>query len=145
MEKIEPVYVTYEQAKWLKDIGFDEPTYGYYDNLNFYVGEYKNHASNTIGDTSIHKRLIGYISAPEQWQLAEWLRVNHGIWVYSECDVYGEYWFPKILPCSKTVWANNELREKIEEFTRHRNLFYKTPKEANSAAFDYINDTNLIK
>jgi predicted oxidoreductase len=138
MEKIEPVYVTYEQAKWLKDIGFDALCEGYYDASN--LEEYNYIVQKGVRNS----HFIFGMTAPEQWQVIEWLRVNHGIWVYSECDVYGEYWFPKILPCSKTVWANNELREKIEEFTRHRNLFYKTPKEANSAAFDFIITNNLI-
>ena len=129
---IQPAYVTFEQAKLLKEKGFDVECKmcveeGAERPLPFNCG-------NTIHKNSLHP----YYSAPEQWQVVEWLRVNHDIWVYSECDVYGDGWYPKILPCSRTVWSNVKLREKIEEFTRYRNLGYKTPQEAYSAAFDYI-------
>jgi len=129
-QEIKPTYVTREQAKWLKEKEFDLPTYAYYSGLNFYTGEYKNHSQTTIGDTPMHKMLIGYTSAPEQWQVVEWLRVNHGIWIY----VVGG--------------GNNRYYPMYQDKNQYKlaldlDKFYDTPQEAYSAAFDYILN-NLI-
>jgi len=122
-QEIKPTYVTREQAKWLKEKEFDLPTYAYYSGLNFYTGEYKNHSQTTIGDTPMHKMLIGYISAPEQWQVVEWLRVNHGIWIeVIETDLFQKYFF----------------QIKRKDNTRLKDGDFNSPQEAYSAAFDYI-------
>jgi len=132
MKGIKPTYVTFEQAKWLKEIGFDVPTYGYYNGLNFYLGEYKNHSKTTIGDTEMHKRLIGYISAPEQWQVVEWLRVNHNIFVVP---------FPELLNGVQVRYYPsifiNGIGEDIEQY-------FDSPQEVYSAALNYIKNNNLI-
>jgi hypothetical protein len=129
-KEIKPTYVTREQANRLKEKEFDLPTYAYYSGLNFYTGEYKNHSQTTIGDTPMHKMLIGYTSAPEQWQVVEWLRVNHGIWIY----VVGG--------------GNNRYYPMYQDKNQYKlaldlDKFYDTPQEAYSAAFDYILN-NLI-
>jgi hypothetical protein len=128
--KIEPTYITFEQAKWLQEKGFDVPTYGYYNGLNFYLGEYKNHSQTTIGDTPMHKRLIGYVSAPEQWQVVEWLRVNHGIWVSPGIITLNGVakWFARYF---KVVNGLLEIPKDIDDN-------FDTPQEAYSALFDYI-------
>ena len=124
-QEIKPTYVTREQANRLKEKEFDLPTYAYYSGLNFYTGEYKNHSQTTIGDTPMHKMLIGYTSAPEQWQVVEWLRVNHGIWVY----VVGG--------------GNNRYYPMYQDKNQYKlaldlDKCYDTPQKAYSAAFDYI-------
>jgi signal peptidase I len=48
--EIKPTYVTFEQAKLLKEKGFEV------------------------------KEVRGGYLVPEQWQVVEWLRVKHGIW-----------------------------------------------------------------
>lgn len=123
-QEIKPTYVTREQAKWLKEKEFDLPTYAYYSGLNFYTGEYKNHSQTTIGDTPMHKMLIGYTSAPEQWQVVEWLRVNHGIWIY----VVGG--------------GNNRYYPMYQDKNQYKlaldlDKFYDTPQEAYEAAIEY--------
>jgi hypothetical protein len=166
-QKIEPTYVTREQAKWLKEKEFDLPTYAYYSGLNFYTGEYKNHSQTTIGDTPMHKMLIGYISAPEQWQVVEWLRVNHGIWIELRMGKdSNSVWFDYDIFSTIKPRKDDELGEEGVEYeedpnerflnwdTTHDSLidekfevFTKTshdsPQEAYSAAFDYILN-NLI-
>jgi hypothetical protein len=127
-QEIKPTYVTREQANRLKEKEFDLPTYAYYSGLNFYTGEYKNHSQTTIGDTPMHKMLIGYTSAPEQWQVVEWLRINHGIWVEVKS------------PDSKDMGYYISIH-KPYRFGNHYNgkeIFYGSPQEAYSAAFDYI-------
>ncbi len=55
--EIKPTHVTFEQAKWLKEKGFD-----------FYV-------------PNIYNEKV--LSTPEQWQVVEWLRVEKDIYVVS--------------------------------------------------------------
>jgi hypothetical protein len=135
-QEIKPTYATREQSKWLKEKEFDLPTYAYYNGLNFYTGEYKNHSQTTIGDTPCHKRLIGYISAPEQHQVVEWLRVNHGIWVSINIAMDDKWYFELYNLKDK---RNAEIIIEDENVTD----FHNSPQEAYSAAFDYILN-NLI-
>lgn len=132
-QEIKPTYVTREQAKWLKEKEFDLPTYAYYSGLNFYTGEYKNHSQTTIGDTPMHKMLIGYTSAPEQWQVIEWLRVNHGIHI--------EILLEENKPWNKFYYRIMKIGQYFS--LSHDGIYSETPQEAYSAAFDYILN-NLI-
>jgi hypothetical protein len=132
-QEIKPTYVTREQAKWLKEKEFDLPTYAYYSGLNFYTGEYKNHSQTTIGDTPMHKMLIGYTSAPEQWQVVEWLRVNHGIFISVLPNIGVDFIY---------TYKIYSVEVGIERcLVNGKN--YELPQEAYSAAFDYILN-NLI-
>ena len=70
MTNIKPTYVTFEQAKWLKEINCDircNQAYDFRGGDIKYLGRY------------IDSHLL--YTAPEQWQVVEWLRVNHGIWI----------------------------------------------------------------
>jgi hypothetical protein len=71
-------------------------------------------------------KILPTYHAPEQWQVVEWLRIKHGIWVYV-----------------KQTHNNNFC---FEITGRDGNVFNmnKTPQEAYSAAFDYILNNNLI-
>jgi hypothetical protein len=66
--KIEPTYVTFEQAKLLKEKGFDS--------------KYKLFVEKFIEN-----------ARPEQWQVVEWLRVKYKINVFAIRD--GGYWISK--------------------------------------------------
>jgi hypothetical protein len=133
MSKIEPTYVTREQSKWLKEKEFDLPTYAYYSGLNFYTGEYKNHSQTTIGDTPMHKMLIGYTSAPEQHQVVEWLRVKYGIWITIGV---GNLFHPDKFYI--LIKKYNIDRWELIHLDNEKHSPYDTPQEAYSAAFDYI-------
>jgi len=128
-QEIKPTYVTREQANRLKEKEFDLPTYAYYSGLNFYTGEYKNHSQTTIGDTPMHKMLIGYTSAPEQWQVVEWLRVNYNIEMWVAPFIHeGFFETPKTYSYfiySDAGWENDGVD-------------FNSPQKAYSAAFDYI-------
>jgi hypothetical protein len=119
MSKIEPTYVTFEQAKLLKEKGFNEECetsyYTHYEKLMI-----ENNGATKI--TPMHN-----YSRPEQWQVVEWLRVNHGIWicVNKSKDAEDNGWFH--------YYVDNKWSAKL----------YDTPQEAYSAAFDYILN-NLI-
>jgi hypothetical protein len=63
--------------------------------------------------------------------VVEWLRVNHGIWVYSYTN--GKIWYACI---QHTFGDMVELPSRLGE--------HNSPQEAYSAAFDYIKNNNLI-
>jgi hypothetical protein len=146
MNNIKPTYVSFEQAKLLKEKGFNISLY------NFYYQE-KSNSSPVLtsgteyqsdrdckwdwnlngGESGNQSSVIPYpndtkgiyTSAPEQWQVVEWLRLNHGIWVNTIVEdnkwTYGIY---------KTVNSYGVLSTE--------NLIFNSPQEAYSSAFDYI-------
>ena len=136
--EIKPTYASFEQSKWLKEKGFNVECRNYYlekDKELYegfedeYWGDYrcKNWNADVIGI----KPFKGFISAPEQWQVVEWLRVNHGIWIY----VVGG--------------GNNQYYPMYQDKNQYKlaldiDKFYGTPQEAYSAAFDYIQQNDLI-
>jgi hypothetical protein len=135
MKEIKPTYITFEQAKWLKEKGFDESCRmlinGAYEPFHLNLIETQYFQNNSV-------LLKDCYSAPEQWQVVEWLRINHGIWI-SVGNVYSEY----------THWAygiGKENKGMILPFRKGQDNhdYFNSPQEAYSAAFDYIKDNNLI-
>jgi hypothetical protein len=128
---IQPIYVTFEQAKKLKERGFDEKCLFYYlDKQLIQVISYENDI------WCQNSRMPGnYLSAPEQWMVVEWLRVNHGIWVRLTTYAFGFQYHLDNTPDPET-WNIDRRYDCADDF--------KTPQEAYSAAFDYILD-NLIR
>jgi hypothetical protein len=121
----------------LKEKGFDVPTLAY------------RQKSAKIGDETIlplclpdaeffwdtydwnhYQSEVPYYSIPEQHQVVEWLRVNHGIFISCEQNYKGEFWtqFHKksdtIIPRWEVIAANYDSPN--------------SPQEAYSAAFDHI-------
>jgi len=144
MKNIQPTYATFELSKLLKEKkfitkcrnyylkGYDYPFEGVDDE---YWGDnrFKNWNADAIGI----KPFEGFTSAPEQWQVVEWLRVIHDIclWVkpYADGITYQPHW----------CYINNKAKENNNTFHLSGNASingsdYKTPQEAYSAAFDYI-------
>jgi hypothetical protein len=165
--EIKPTYVSFEQAKFLKDKGFDYPCFSWYsfdDKKNrVYTHNYSEYKCECMADThkeymySNHNEsfsdgsrwVVERFSRPEQWQVVEWLRVNHGIWIL-------------ILPQDKSAvdfridkskYPNHALffsiikyeedcscKELINTSDDKGEVFFHfdSPQEAYSAAFDYI-------
>ena len=137
-QKIKPTYVTFEQAKWLKEKGFNEECIMFYTQPNskmFGIDEHGRYYSiknkpktlwimGNVATLNIKNVLL----APEQHVVIEWLRVNHGIWicVNKSKDAEDNGWFH--------YYVDNKWSAKL----------YDTPQEAYSAAFDYIKNKNLI-
>ena len=129
---IQPTYVTYKQAVWLKEKGFDE-----------LCRQRWSIVENIDGDKSSFLQVEGgmfnwnngtypeFCSAPEQWLVIEWLRVNHGIWTGLSRYVngYGEFYSANV-----QIIANKH----------HSANGHTSPQDAYSAAFDYIISNNLI-
>jgi hypothetical protein len=117
---IKRTYVGFEQAKLLKEKGCKLRVPHFYNGLQENELQY----SDVIG-TANH--LDNWYPAPEQWQVVEWLRINHGIWVsvdmIYEIDQTG-FWY------SIRQSKDDDMGIFFDE--------YPTPQEAYSAAFDYI-------
>jgi hypothetical protein len=131
---MEPKYITFEQAKWLKEKGFNEPCDSIYKEDGEFqsyknVGDIRTHFNNSepINPKTWHRYDT---SAPEQHQVVDWLRVNHDIWV--SVAVEDDKWFYGIKKIFNQYGViSNEIP-------------YNSPQDAYSAAFDYIKNNDLI-
>jgi len=135
--EIKPTYITFEQAKWLREKGFDEecshsykevePIILYQHQDKKYNNSFKKEWQNTVRKNSqMDNAVINRYSAPEQWQVVEWLRVNHGIWVIV---------LPELLNGEKIRYYPSIFEKGVGEDIEQ---YFDTPQEAISAAFDYI-------
>jgi hypothetical protein len=127
-QEIKPTYITFEQAKWLKEKGFHSIKCLAYSLEGF---ELNNYCYNLEGDKQ-------WTAKPEQWQVVEWLRVNHGIWIQVSISRYGVF-YCNILQDQKT--KNLDIPMSYEMICQLND--FNSPQEAYSAAFDYIKDNNL--
>jgi hypothetical protein len=135
--------VTYEIAKWLKEKGFDQNiNNAWFNRVGNYLGicnvkengtqvTYSNtYSSAELVTREYYNECCSYrYCAPEQWQVVEWLRVNHGIWIYVKLGYGHEFVIQKTVVPFEIVYTDGT---------------FKSPQEAYSAAFDYIKDNNLI-
>jgi len=125
-QEIKPTYITFEQAKWLKEKGFNQRTkmVWLYSLGKQYLREV--HLSLELNDAEYN--------APEQWQVVEWLRDNHGIWVW-------------VRPYKDHAADNNDpIQHQMNVYKRGVTVSkeFNSHEEAYSAAFDYIKENNLI-
>lgn len=111
--EIKSHYVDFTTAKWLKEKGFKgiEIDYG----LN---------------------QMLNNSNPPQQLQVVEWLRINHGIWTSVDKQNYKLF---------KWRISNINLRnDAISDSIEKSGFNYDSPQEAYLAAFDYIRLNNLI-
>jgi hypothetical protein len=132
---MEPKYITFEQAKWLKEKGFDVPVKSMYHDEEFiYGGADYNH--NNKEEQKLWNCLK--LSAPEQYQVVDWLLEKHNLWVH--CTKDGGWWFPII----ENYYDENNQGTIIEDLSKMKKGYFNSPQEAYSAVFDYILNNNLI-
>ncbi len=131
--EIKPTYVTFQQAKLLKEKGLNKDTLEIECNQG-----YDFRGSATLQHHGRHISSHLFYSAPEQWQVIEWLRVKHGIFVKDDFDRDYDFEKDKIISTKYRVYIN-KFTENISgyEFIFKTSLF-NSPQEAYSAAFDYI-------
>jgi len=130
--EIKPTHTTFEQAKLLKDKGFNNiECSGYYHVNEGYEKGYSFCHSKMI------EQYNNGILAPEQWQVVEWLRVNHGIDLQAICNYSekGRSYRMGIIYIKENKVESVFLR-KDYGFTDF--IEFNSPQEAYSAAFDYI-------
>jgi hypothetical protein len=148
--EIKPTYVTFDQAKWLKEKRFEINT----ENVLFYTDEVNNLEEHQIKNRDViydgslfYKVDENEYRTYEQWQVLEWLRINHGIWVevnygiyhavkgtFSDTDLYGFYFTIKSID-EKDVYIFGDEEDIVN--------WFDSPQEAYSEAFDYVLN-NLI-
>ena len=136
---IQPTYVTFEQAKLLKEKGFNMDI-----KSNLYQTEkavYKENEKLIINQNSRGGSICmfeGIYAAPEQHQVIEWLRINHGINVLP----IENYRYPdNIIERWKYQIVNNQEKDRDifnKKFYIESDFEFNSPQEAYSAAFDYI-------
>jgi hypothetical protein len=130
--KIEPYYVDFNTAKWLKEKGFNESTLTYWSKRDGLI-------ENEITLRNHNGRGEWGTSRPEQHVVVEWLRINHGIWIQVSISRYGVF-YCNILQNQKT--KNLDIPMSYEMICQLND--FNSPQEAYSAAFDYIRKNNLI-
>lgn len=151
MSKIEPKYITYEQANLLDEKGFDEDTNANWwilasdhrdnklpldESKIFFCGDSDELESKTyIDDETIHN-VYHVLSCPEQWMVVEWLRINHGIEIYLRPQRNSRIGVTTYYYGISTICSTNHLE--IIEVVDLMNSDYLTPQDAYSAAIDYV-------
>lgn len=114
---IQPAYVTFEQAKKLKEKGFDVKTSYNFD----LTGEI--HHIGLLNHNDSEKK----ISHPEQWQVVEWGSLVHNIEIEARPvryagDIKTSYYQPYINGCivnmSRFATRQEALSEAINEFLK---------------------------
>jgi hypothetical protein len=121
MKNIQSTHAIFEQSKLLKEKGFNISC-----KEGWYVAQLDPYKGQLFPDDTGGKHEI---EKPEQWQVVEWLRVNHGIWVIINPDLGNNRCFFQIV--SEKYKGDGDTD------------FFNSPQEAYSAAFDYILN-NLI-
>lgn len=110
---LQPTYVTFSQSKSLKEKGF---------NIITKASFFKNKLYERMTCDNDNPNDQPFISAPEQWQVVEWLRVEKDIWI----EVLEE----------KSLYIFQIKKIGKEGFIAGK--FENSPQEAYSKAFDYV-------
>jgi hypothetical protein len=130
MKNIQPTYATFEQAKLLKEKKWQQRTkIVWLDSLG------KQHLIET--NLSLELNNDEY-NAPEQWQIVEWLRVNHNIDLQNICNYgrLGRTYRMGIIFINEKKEVDTIFLRPID--TPFKFIEFNSPQEAYSAAFDYI-------
>jgi hypothetical protein len=128
--EIKPTCVTFEQAKLLKEKGFDVNTDACFHSLLGYEIEAPINWDNDRG----------YLVRPEQWQVVEWLRVKYKVFIGITITYpNGKYFCRIINDWTKTHKGAGNFYYPDDEKQIDNDLeCYNSPQEAYSAAFDYV-------
>jgi hypothetical protein len=137
--EINPAYITFEQARLLKEKGIKF-------NCDNNWEEGKRSTTPDIWKLNGYgEAATNYYPAPEQWQVVEWLRLTHGIWVSVD-------WMKRIKPYNSGFYCH--LRGTNKSLNRDNFIVindtlnpgyevFNSPTEAYEAAIEYILN-NLI-
>ena len=150
--EIKPAYVTFEQAKLLKEKEFNLSVSKAYIENQFVTPEEANNWNKLkrvftkegyecFGCKLDNITYFEGYSAPEQWQVIEWLRIKHGIWIV-------------IIPTITSAWTYKTVRvigevdneailglKSVSDLPPYKDVCgydYSSPQEAYLAAFDHI-------
>jgi len=118
---IKSKYATFEQAKLLKKKECNIICKKVYDKAGVVIDAYYGYARN---DKDSEYSIT--ITAPEQWQIIEWLRVEKGVWIEVYVDDDQTYGY-LVTRFKENYRIDSPLRRG-----------FASPQEAYSLAFDYI-------
>jgi hypothetical protein len=122
MKKITPTYVSFSQAKALKEKGFnDVECIAYYRVSNGYTKGHGLCYSNV--DSQTEECLL----CPEQWQVVEWLLKTKQIWISTKISFMGKF--------ESEIYTKDSSGYFVRRYDFDS---MKTPQEATSAAIDYV-------
>ena len=155
-QEIQPTYVTYNQAVWLKEKGFDihcdyfyvtpkSKIFGIDEHNRYYPRKNISKKLHKIGDCAV-VNIDHLIQAPEQWLVIEWLRLNHGIEVVviPDSSSQSQLLLRKYTYSIFTPINGSNLHCQIGRDKDKNIVYFLNPHNAYSAAFDYIISNNLI-
>ena len=135
-------FVTFELAKKLKEKGFNEICFNYYEPLKHCINQINTPWTNKIGEP------FGVITAPTIFQVLKWLRREKGLFVTInigycyETDVKPFPTNPKMEPILKGyyygIWELDNLNDK-----NAHSEYFESPELAAIAGIKYVLD-NLI-
>jgi hypothetical protein len=130
MKNIQPTYATFEQAKLLKEKEWRQRT------KMVWLDSLGNQHLREV-DLSLELNNAEY-DAPEQWQIVEWLRVNHNIDLQDICNYgrLGRTYRMGIIFINEKKEVDTIFLRPID--TPFKFIEFNSPQEAYSAAFDYI-------
>lgn len=130
MKNIQSTHATFEQAKLLKEKGFNISC-----KEGWYVAQLDPYKGKLFPDDTGGKHEI---EKPEQWQIVEWLRVNHNIDLQNICNYgrLGRTYRMGIIFINEKKEVDTIFLRPID--TPFKFIEFKSPQEAYSAAFDYI-------
>jgi hypothetical protein len=135
MQEIKPTYCTFEQAKKLKEKGFNIPVRQRSSIVENIYGDKFHFVQEECGLFNWNNgKYPEYISAPQQHQVVEWLRVNHGIYIQSTFNNNMERYNIDII----NVFTNLYVCTIDGRTENKKDYGWNSPQEAYSAAFDYI-------
>ena len=137
--KIEPRYVSFEQAKLLKEKKFVCKVYKEYTPQFDFITDTDRSANCVIGgECSVKYAADDSFAAPEQWQVKEWLRINHSIDLQDICHYgkLGRIYRMGIIFINKKGEVDTVFLRPVD--TSFDFIEFESPQEAYSAAFDYV-------
>ena len=100
-------YVSFEVAKLLKEKGFREPCYMYYDNNGDISGKYIN------PDIPFNYSSVPYYLCPSQSMAMKWLREEKNIFIVIEPHAY-DYVNEKNKSYACSLWIGDNYYEYLE-------------------------------
>jgi len=136
--EIKPTYISFEQAKLLKEKKIEIDT----DEVIFYRDEVNNIEEHQIKNRDViyydnnflYKVIENEYRTYHQWEFIEWLGVNHGIWVVVTPVLVIKAASP--IKFDYEIYYFDEIKYGDEVEINY--LPSNTPQGAYLAAFDYI-------
>jgi hypothetical protein len=132
-QQIEPAYVTFEQYESYCDLEMMQFLYNKGFRFKLFTEEHE--VVNNLAEQRFNEGDVTYCKNYITFSIVcEWLRINHGIWVYVNLEGRLDSYSYFIKGKDRDFPMNKIIKHGYPKF----NEWYISPQEAYSAAFDYI-------